>query len=503
MILKPQAIDLRIILHFLGKIILGFGMMMALPLAVSLAFGEFVPVIDFAIGLVFSMVMGQALVMIAGFDQDVDLNWMRGMVVVSLAWLVCMFLGALPLHLSGHWRSYLDACFEAMSGLATTGLTLTQDLDHLSHGTNLWRHLLHFLGGQGIVVVALSFLVQGGSGAFRLYVGEARDEQILPNVAETAKFIWFVSFVYLFLGTLLLSLCARFSVGLPWNESFFHGICIFMAAFDTGGFAPMSQSLIFYQSPLFELLAVIIMIWGSINFKLHYAIWTAHKNELWRDIEIRTFFVTLSTCAVLMVFGLAKWGVYDGPVALMRRGIFQAFSAHTGTGFQTVYAQQFVTEWDSLAIFGLIIAMGLGVSVCSTTGGIKMLRIGVILKAFREDIKRFMISDSSVVMTRFRHLKDLFLEDKLVRPAALITIAYIILYVLGALAGCFAGYPFMQALFESTSAGGNVGMSCGITQATMPNFLKVIYIFQMWAGRLEFFSVLVLVGFIISYFRGK
>ncbi|MFA5039144.1 MAG: TrkH family potassium uptake protein [Candidatus Omnitrophota bacterium] len=503
MILKPQVLDLRIILFFLGKIVLGFGLMMALPLLVSLAYGELVPVFDFAIGLFVSLSVGFILVVGARVERDVDVTWMHGMVVVSMAWLVCMFLGAVPLHLSGHWKSYLDACFESMSGLATTGLSLVQNLDHLSHGANLWRHFLQFLGGQGIVVVALSFLVKGGPGAFRLYVGEARDEQILPNVVETAKFIWFVSLVYLCLGTLLLSLCAYFSVGLPAPEALFHGFCIFVAAFDTGGFTPMSQSVLYYQSPLFELITLIIMIWGSLNFKLHYAVWTGHRREMIRDIEIRTFFMTLTATAVLVALGLAKWGIYKGPFVLMRKGMYQMFSAHTGTGFQTIYSPQFLTEWDPLALFGIILAMGLGVSVCSTTGGIKMLRLGIILKAFREDIKRFMISDSSVVTTRFRHLRDLFLEDRLVRSAALITIAYISLYIFGALAGCFAGYPFLQALFESTSAAGNVGLSCGITQASMPVFLKIVYILQMWAGRLEFFSILVLGGFIISYFRGK
>ncbi|HQP91251.1 MAG TPA: potassium transporter TrkG, partial [Candidatus Omnitrophota bacterium] len=178
-------------------------------------------------------------------------------------------------------------------------------------------------------------------------------------------------------------------------------------------------------------------------------------------------------------------------------------SAHTGTGFQSLYASQFPMEWSSLAMIGLIFAMGLGVSACSTTGGIKMLRIGLISKAFREDIKKFLTSESSVVSTRFRHLRDLFLDDKMVRSAALITLAYIICYFVGAVIGSFFGYPFLNALFESASAAGNVGLSCGITQASMPAVLKIVYIVQMWSGRLEFMSVMVLGGFLVSLIRGK
>ncbi|MBI5873996.1 MAG: TrkH family potassium uptake protein [Candidatus Omnitrophica bacterium] len=503
MILRPQVLDLRIISHFLGKVVLGFGIMMAVPIAAAILFGETVPIIDFAISLFLSLSVGYLLVLCARLPKATQMSWMHGMVVVSLAWVVCMFLGAIPLLLSGHWQSYLDACFETMSGLATTGLVLVQDLDHLSHAANLWRHLIMFLGGQGIIVVALSFLVKGGPGAFRLYVGEAREEKILPNVVETAKFIWFVSFVYLVLGTLALAACGVWACGMPVREAIFHGACNFMAAFDTGGFTPQSQNIIYYQSIFYELATIVIMIWGSINFNLHYAVWTGRRKELLRDIEIRTFLVTLAIVTVLTLVGLGKGHVYLGPVNLIRRGFYQVVSGHTGTGFQTIYAQQFTGEWGSLAMIGVIMAMAFGVSACSTTGGIKMLRVGLIAKAFKEDVKRFLTSESAVVTTKFRHLRDLFLDDKLVRSAALITIAYILLYLGGAVVGCFFGYPFLQSLFESTSAAGNVGLSCGITQVSMPVLLKITYIIQMWAGRLEFISVFVLGAFMISFFRGK
>lgn len=503
MILKPQIYDLRIILHFLGKIIFGFATTMVFPILTAVLFGELVPVIDFTIGLLLSVCVGLGLIETASLPKGAEMRWMHGMVVVSLAWLLCMFLGAVPFYLSGHWNSFLDACFEAMSAIATTGLVLVQDLDHLSKAANLWRHLLMFLGGQGIIVVALSFLVKGAAGAFTLYVGEAREEKILPNIIETAKFIWFVSLIYFVLGTGFLTACCIWFVGMPPALALFHGACGFMAAFDTGGFAPQSQNIIFYQSAVYELVSIIIMVWGSINFNLHYAVWTGRRRELFRDIETRTFFTTITIAIVLTLVGLSKTHVYAGPLNMMRRGFFQVISGHTGTGFQTIYATQFITEWGPLAMLGLLFAMALGGSVCSTTGGIKMLRVGLIGRGFKEDIKRFLTSEASIVKVKFRHLRDLFLDDKQVRSAALITIAYLMLYLLGAVAGCFYGYSFLYSLFESTSAAANVGLSCGITQTAMPAALKVIYILQMWAGRLEFISVFVLCGFIVSFFRGK
>src|SRR4030043_2056776 len=131
-----------------------------------------------------------------------------------------------------------------MSGFATTGLVLVQGLDHLSYAHNLWRHLIMFIGGQGIVVIAVSSFVKGLSGAFRMYVSEARDEKVLPNVISTSRFIWLVSIVYLILSTLVLGLVG-ISNGMKPVNAFLQGACLFMAAFDTGGFTIQSQNMLY------------------------------------------------------------------------------------------------------------------------------------------------------------------------------------------------------------------------------------------------------------------
>jgi len=500
MILKPGLEDLKIIGFYLGKIILGLAFTMAIPILAGLCFGELNPALDFLISIEISIFLGLLLLKICHTDKD--LNWMQGMIVVSLSWVVAMFLGAIPLYLSGHWKSFLDVCFDAMSGFATTGLTLVQDLDHISYTHNLWRHLIMFLGGQGIVVIALSFFVRGFSGAFKMYVGEARDEKILPNVVHTSRFIWLVSFVYLFLGTLALGVTGIFNGMKPLN-SFFHGACVFMAAFDTGGFSPQSQNILYYHSMAYEVITVIIMVLGALNFKLHYHLWTGNRREIFRNIETNALFVTIIATFSIVAVGLAQIGSYPSAVILFRKGFYQLISGHTGTGFQTIYAQQFIADWNHLALVGVILAMALGGAVCSTTGAIKMLRIGIIFKAFKEDLKRIIMPEMALVIEKFHHIKEVFLEDKLVRSALIITLAYIILYGLGALVGMFYGYPFLNALFESTSAAANVGLSCGITNIAMPAALKVTYIIQMWAGRLEFMSVFTILGFLIAAIKGK
>jgi len=492
--------DIRNIGHYLGRIIVGFGLTMILPVIIGFLFQEINPVLDFLISSAITLLIGVILIQLCRTKEDLD--WMQGMIVVSLSWLVAMFLGALPLYLSGHWKSYLDACFEAMSMFTTTGLALVRDLDHLSYTHNLWRHLGNFIGGQGIAIVALSFFVKGTSGAFKMYIGEGRDERLLPNVINTARFIWLISIVYLILGTLILGIIG-ISIGMKPANAFFHGVCIFMAGFDTAGFAPQSQNILYYHSFLFEAVTIAIMIFGILNFNLHYQLWFGKRKEIWKNIETRVFFISVIGLFFITAVGLNKLGVYPKAIVLFRKGFFQLISGHTTTGYMTVYAGQFINEWGHLAMIGLICAMAIGGCSCSTAGGIKILRIGIFLKALKQDIKRIILPEKAVISQMFHHIKDIFLEDKQVRSALLITLIYIGLYILGAVIGTWFGYPFLDSLFESTSAAANTGLSCGITDASMPAALKITYMFQMWAGRLEFMSIFVLIGFFIAEIKGR
>ena len=277
MILKPHLEDLQHIGYYLGKITIGVGFIMFVPFIIGLLlFKEVNPALDFLISGEITLLCGLLLTWFCKADKD--LSWMQGMVTVALSWLAAMALSANPLYLSGHYKSFLDSCFETMSGFTTTGLTLVQDLDHLSYSHNLWRHLGPFIGGQGMVIVALAFFVKGSPGGFKMYVGEGRDEKILPNIIHTARFIWFISIVYLIIATIILGIIGM-KIGLKTGNAFFHGACIFMAGFDTAGFAPNSQNILYYHSLLFEIVTIIIMIIGSFNFNLHYQLWKGNWKE--------------------------------------------------------------------------------------------------------------------------------------------------------------------------------------------------------------------------------
>jgi trk system potassium uptake protein TrkH len=276
-----------------------------------------------------------------------------------------------------------------------------------------------------------------------------------------------------------------------------------MAGFDTAGFAPQSQNILYYHSLLFEMVTIIIMIVGSFNFNLHYQLWIGNRKEIAKNIETRTFLISILLTFFIVAVGLNQLKVYPQAIVLFRKGFFQLISGHTTTGYMTIYARQFITEWGGVAMVAMICAMALGGCICSTAGGIKMFRLGVIYKALREDIKRLLLPRSAVFYQKFHHIKDVFLNDQQIRSVAIITILYLVLYLIGTIAGMIFGYPLLDSLFESTSAAANVGLSCGITDTSMPAALKVIYIIQMWMGRLEFISVFALIGFFVALMKGN
>ena len=500
MITSRKWQDIGIILHHTGTILIGFSPLYLIPLLTSLLCGEYPVAVDFALSFGATLALGAGMACL--FRSGRRAGWLHGMATAGISWLAAMVCAALPYWLSGHYLSYLDAMFDVMSGLTTTGLTLIQDLDHVANGLNMWRHLLTFVGGQGIIVLALALFADGSGGGYGFYVGEGKDERLFPSVMNTAKSIWRISLLYLVIGTFALWLAGLF-IGLAPGRSFLHGLWIFMAAWSTGGFAPMSQNVLYDHSALYEGLTMLFFIIGSFNFALHAAAMRGNRKELVRNIEIVSFGATLSTTAALCFWGLAKLGVYPGLIALFRKGFYQLVSAHTTTGFMTIYARQFHTEWGDLAVLAAIIAMMIGGSACSTAGGMKGLRIGILFKAIVQDTKRLLRPSASVSVQKFSYHGAKVLGEQQVRSAALVVLMYVGLFALVTVAGCLGGFPLLDSAFESASVTGNVGLSIGVTAATMPAFLKIAYILAMWAGRLEFMAVLAVIGFAGSFLKRR
>lgn len=497
---KPRLEDHLVIGKYTGKIIVGVGLLMLIPLATSVLFGEWDTALDFVISMMTCFVFGISAQMVCRTERDIA--WSHGLVVASGSWVFATLLGALPHYLSGHMGSYLDALFDAISGYTTTGLFLMQDLDHISAGLNMWRHLLTYAGGQGIVVVALTFLFKGASGAYTVYVGEGKDERLLPNVVNTARAIWLVSLVYLALGWTSLTVTGL-ALGQKPVAALLDGLWMFMGAWSTGGFAPSSFNGYYYHSLTYELITVVLMTAGSFNFALHWAVWTGDRREIRRNIELVSMAVTLTVAVLITTFWLARAGVYPDAVSLFRKTFYQLISGHTTTGFSTIFSKQFVTQWGTVGLLVTTMVMMIGASAASTAGGIKGMRVGIIFKSLVGEVRRMVSPESAVVRSRYHHIRNHWADNGVVKAALLITVLYVAMYLLSALIGVLYGYDLSMALFEGVSAGANTGLSCGVTDPSMPTGLKVSYIVFMWLGRLEFMSAFALVGYGISVVRGR
>lgn len=500
MMLRPRKDDYLVIGKYTGKIVVGIGLLMLIPLITSVLFAEWDTAVDFLVSMMACFAFGFGAQWISRTDTELELS--HGLIVASGSWLWATLLGCLPLYLSGHEGSYLDALFDTMSGFTTSGLYLLQDLDHVSNGLNMWRHLMSYTGGQGIVVIALTFLFGGTAGAYTVYVGEGKGERLLPNVVQTARAMWLVSLVWLVVGTAALWVTSMFLGQMP-VRGFLHSVWAFMGAWSTGGFAPQSYNMMWFHSLAIELITLVIMIAGSFNFALHWAVWTGNRKEVVRNIETVSFAVTLGLTVVVATFWLARAGIYPDAMTLGRKVFYQLASGHTTTGYSTIYSRAFVSQWGPVGMLMVAVAMAMGASACSTGGGIKGLRIGQIFKSLLRDVREMGAPESAVVRERYHHIRDSWLDNKLLKGAMTITLLYLAMYALSGVIGALYGYDFTQALFEGVSAGSNSGLSCGITSPTMPETLKVFYILFMWMGRLEFMSVFALIGFGASVARGR
>lgn len=498
MLVRPVADDFRLIGFYLGRIFLVVAGASLLPLIWAGMAREWHPFGSFLLMVGIFALLGAVGVGLG--PEETKLNWSHGMVVVALTWLLVPLIGAVPLLLSGHFGRPLDAFFDAMSGLTTTGLSLLGDVDHLASSLNFWRHLLQFLGGQGIILAALSIFA--GTGGITLYFGEARDERILPSVTSTARFIWAVSVVHLIFGVISLGLVGWLLLGFDPDRALFHGLMTFFAGFDTGGFSPQSTSIGYYHSAVYEAFTAVLMVAGAMSFGLHYALWRGRRRAVFANLETRTILSTFGFTMVLTLLGLAATGVFTSVAGLTRQGFFQILSAHSGTGFATVSSSE-LSQWGGLAFGGMAIAMALGGMGSSTAGGAKSLRIGLTIKAVVNQIRQVLLPEHAVVGTAYHQSGRKHLTATLTQSVMIISLLYVALYLLGAGVGMAYGIPLQDALFESVSASANVGLSVGVASPTMPILLEMVYIVQMWAGRLEFVAVFSLLGFIYASVRGR
>ena len=487
--------DLRVIGHYLGTLTQLFAALMAVPFITALVFQEWEPAERYLLGIGIALVVGTLLQFLR--IEPGRLGRRQALAVTGFAWIVLAFFASVPLFLSGHYATYMDALFDGVSGLTTTGATVALDIDHFSNADNMFRFMMHLVGGLGLIVVALSLGIFGKRSGSSLYTAEGRSEHVVPNVVQTTQLILRITLVIIFIAAVVLTaLCI--SIGMEPVRAVLQSIWLAISAFNTGGFAPMAESVSYYNSIPIEVFLMLLMILGSISFVVHAEVWKGRLQSFFGDIEIRTMLIWLLVMTVVVAASLSASALFSDLPAIIRRGLFMVVSAFSTTGFQNVTTNQLTTVFSSGAFLALALIAAVGGSAGSTAGGVKLHRVGIIFKSIVSTVKEAVSPSSARVVVSYNHLGRRVLSSDAVKEAMTVFVLFVITYSVGALVGIAHGYEASQAIMESVSMTSNGGIITGIVTPGMSPSLETFYIFQMWAGRLEFVTLLAVLAEIIA-----
>lgn len=487
--------DLRVIGHYLGTLTQLFAALMAVPFLTALVFQEWEPAERYLLGIGIALVVGTLLQFLR--IEPGRLGRRQALAVTGFAWIVLAFFASVPLFLSGHYATYMDALFDGVSGLTTTGATVALDIDHFSNADNMFRFMMHLVGGLGLIVVALSLGIFGKRSGSSLYTAEGRSEHVVPNVVQTTQLILRITLVIIFIAAVVLTaLCI--SIGMEPVRAVLQSIWLAISAFNTGGFAPMAESVSYYNSIPIEVFLMLLMILGSISFVVHAEVWKGRLQSFFGDIEIRTMLIWLLVMTVVVAASLSASALFSDLPAMIRRGLFMVVSAFSTTGFQNVTTNQLTTVFSSGAFLALALIAAVGGSAGSTAGGVKLHRVGIIFKSIVSTVKEAVSPSSARVVVSYNHLGRRVLSSDAVKEAMTVFVLFVITYSVGALVGIAHGYEASQAIMESVSMTSNGGIITGIVTPGMSPSLEAFYVFQMWAGRLEFVTLLAVLAEIIA-----
>ncbi len=483
--------DVGVVLRSVGLLLPMVAIMAVLSFPVAAAFGEyhfFLP-----LGLTALLALGLGLLLYLPLRQAGEAQLKHGLVVAAVGWLWVSALGALPFVLAPlgpgfPLRDPANAFFEAMSGFTGTGLTMVERPDLLPRTLQWWRSFTQWVGGMGVIVLMLTLLVGPGRSAVSLYYAEARAERIHPSVLSTVRTMWWIFLLYTVVSAL-----ALWVVGVPMWEAVNHA----MTAVATGGFSLHPQSIGAYRSLAVEVVILLTMIAGATSFVVHYQ-FMRHGVRAWaKDAQTRWLWGALiGGVGVVGLWGLSSWGV----TGAFRTGAFQWVSALTCTGFQTTG----LAFWSGAHKLLLVVAMVVGGATGSTAGGIKMLRILLLVRGVGWQLKRLVQPAGALVPLRVgEEAMPESVAYRRIAEAALLSFLWVCFLLAGTLLfGFFVpSAPLPDALFEVASAQGNVGLSVGLTSPAMPLAAKLLLCFHMWMGRLEIIPVLMLVRSVVGRVR--
>jgi trk system potassium uptake protein TrkH len=471
----------RLIIRILGLLLIVFSLSMLPSTLVSLIYDD---------GAHNAFILGFLMVLSAGFvmwypvrNQHHELRTREGFLITVLFWVVLGVAGSVPLMLAPAVDlSYTDAFFESFSGLTTTGATVITGIDYLPESIQFYRQQLQWLGGMGIVVLAVAVLPMLGIGGMQLYRAETpgpmKDSKLTPRIAETAKALW-----YIYLTLTIACALAYWAAGM----SFFDAVSHSFSTVAIGGFSTHDASMAYYDSTLIDSIAIIFMLLSAANFGLHFVAWRSKSVRQYLLDPEYTFFLRIALfmmCFTAFFLWVTEtYSHYDS----VRYGMFEAVSLLTTTGFGTAD----FSIWPLFLPFVLFMTSFIGGCAGSTAGGMKAIRILLIFKQGEREIKR-LIHPQGVFPVKVGNKP---VSDKVVESVWGFFSVYIMAYAVIFFGLLATGLDFITTWSAVGSSLNNLGPGLGeVAQhyGNIPNVAKWLLCFAMLLGRLEIFTLLVL-----------
>jgi trk system potassium uptake protein TrkH len=472
-----------VIQRILGLLMMVFSSTMLPPIATGLIYED---------GAVMPFVEAFTLILLAGFllylpvyKYKKELRLRDGFLVVVLFWTVLGLAGGLPIYLSGIYDiSVTDAIFESMSGITTTGATVIVGIDNLPHSLLFYRQELQWLGGMGIIVLAVAVLPMLGVGGMQLFraetPGPVKDNKLTPRITETAKALW-----YIYLGLTISCCLAYWLAGMTFFDALSHSF----STVAIGGFSTHDASIGHFDSTAIQLIAIVFMLLSGVNFALHF---TSLRNRSWqpylRDAEFRTYILVLSVVSVIAIGYLQLTHTFDSTHESMIEGLFQVVSIGTTTGFTT--AEYY--SWPGFLPVLLLYVSYIGGCSGSTGGGIKVIRILLLVKQGMRELRRLVHPNAQIAVK----IGKKAMPEKVIEAVWGFFAAYFAISALMILLLMATGLDQETAFSAVAACLNNLGPGLGDVGRNFESInepAKWILCLAMLLGRLEIFTMLVLI----------
>ena len=480
---KPVRTKLsRTVLRIIGLLLIISSLIMLPPIVVGFIYqdGDIKPFIG-GFTLLFSLGSG---LLFAYRKANSDLKIRSGFIVVGLSWLIIGFSGSIPLYFAKSLNlSAVDAVFESVSALTTTGATIINHLDELPHSILFYRQLLQWLGGMGIIVLAIAILPMLRIGGMQMFKAETpgpmKDQKLTPRITETAKTLW-----YLYLGITALCALAYFMAGMNVFDAIGHAF----STLSTGGMSTHDDSMAYFNNSVIELIAVIFMFMAGINFASHFVAWrSASLKPYFNDTEIRSYVSVVIASIILIAVILVSKGTYTSLYEAIRHSLFQVVSMMTTTGFTT----NTVADMPNLVPFLLLLLGTMGACAGSTSGGIKMVRVVLLTKLSMRELYRLIHPHGKFIVK----LDGKTINYRVLDSVAAFMLQFIFILSIFTIALLFFDEDLTTAGTAVLSSLANIGPALGDASVNFANLStgsKWVLSLAMVFGRLEIFTLFVL-----------